>query len=120
MLTDIREFLDRLLDENDWEILELVNDRGESAYFEQICLIPENSSTMYAIMQPVTRDGQELGEEIVFSFNGADTADVAIDVVTDQYVIRDVYNEYKKIREEGETLSDEEYCEDEEYIDGED
>ena len=120
MLTDIRKFLDRLLDEDDWEILELVNDRGESAYFEQVCLIPESDSTMYAIMQPVTPDGQELGDEIIFSFNGADTADVTIDVVTDQYVIRDVYDEYQRLREEGEPLSDEECVDDEEYIDGED
>ena len=120
MLTDIRKFLDRLLDENDWDILELVNDRGESAYFEQVFLVPESDSVIYAIMQPVTPEGQKLGDEIIFSFNGADTADVTIDVVTDQYVIRDIYDEYQRFREEGDDLSDFEYDENEEYTDRED
>lgn len=111
MLTDIRKFLDRLLDEEDWDTVELVNDRGESAFFEQVCLIPESDSVMYAILQPVDENGSELGDEIVFSFTDADTDDVEIDVVTDQYVIRDVYTEYKNLRA-SEEISGEEFDED--------
>ena len=98
MLTNIREFLDRLLDEQDWDTVELVNDRNEHALFDQICLIPESESVMYAILQPVDDNGNCVGEEIVFSFENADSDAVTIDVVTDQYVIRDVYTEYKRLR----------------------
>jgi|GEM_PF-2254744 len=121
MIKDVRKFLDRLLDENDWDILEMVNDREERAFFEQVSLIPESEKTMYAILQPVDQSGNDIGDEIVFSFSNADTSEVAIDVVTDPYVIRDVYDEYKRLRSSDEGFGEEEfedyedYYEDEEY-----
>ncbi len=98
MLTDIRAFLDTLLDEENWGPVELVNDRGESARFEQVCVLPEGETRFYAILQPVTDQDEEIGDPVVFVFENADTSDVLIDVVTDQYVIHDVFAEYKRLR----------------------
>ncbi len=98
MLTDIRAFLDSLLDEENSGTVELVNDRGESALFDQVCVLPEGDTRYYAILQPVSESGEEMGDPVVFVFENADGNDVTIDVVTDQYIIHDVFAEYKRIR----------------------
>jgi len=115
MRTNIREFLDKLLDEENWETLELENSRGEIAYFDQICVLPESDSTYYAILQPVDAQGDEIDDPMVFVFTNADTDDVNIDIVTDQYVIREVFDEYRLLRRaDTEDDDDEEYDFDEE------
>lgn len=115
MLTDIRVFLDTLLDEENWGTVELVNDRGEKALFDQVCVLPEGDTRYYAILQPVSDNGEELGDPVVFVFENADTKDVTIDIVTDQYIIHDVFAEYKRLRN-----SDDDFDEDEEYLDEDD
>ena len=98
MRTNIREFLDKLLDEENWDIVELENSRGEVMYFDQICVLPESDSTYYAILQPVAPNGDEIDDPMVFVFKNADSDDISIDLVTDQYVIHDVFAEYKRLR----------------------
>ena len=117
MITNIKEVLEKLLDESDWDTLEMINDRGEHALFDQVCLIPESDSVIYAILQPVDEFGNWLDDEIVFSFTDADTDDAQIDVVTDQYLIKDIYDEYRRFRSSADTEyedEDEEDYEDEE------
>lgn len=115
-MLDIRKFLDRLLDEEDWGIVELENSRGEKAYFEQICLLPEGDDRYYAILQPVTPNGEEIDDPVVFVFDNVESENIKADIVTDQYIIHDVFAEYKRLRksydEDGEF-----YEENEDYFD---
>ena len=97
-MIDFRKFLDRLLDEDDWGIVELENSRGEKAYFEQVCLLPESDNRYYAILQPVTPDGEETDDPVVFVFDNVESDNVTADIVTDQYIIHDVFAEYKRLR----------------------
>ncbi len=98
MKTDVREFLNKLLDEDNWDIVEFENSRGDVAYFDQVCLLPESDSVYYAILQPVNKEGDELDDPMVFVFENADSEDITIDLVTDQYIIHDVFAEYKRLR----------------------
>ncbi len=112
---DIKELLDRLLDADNREPVEIVNSKGETARFGQIAMLPiavdseENEGEMvnhyFAFLQPLDDSDEAVGSDIIFDIAEKD-GDYTIDVVTDQYLITGLYDEYRKLRRSG-SASDE-------------
>ena len=129
MKTDIKELLDKMLDADDTAPVEIVNDRDEKARFSQVALVPvtvdseeyegEKTEHYFAFLQPIDEDDQKTGDTVIFDISVGHGEKYTIDVVTDPYLINELYSEYQKMRknddgEEDEALAelDEEIAED--------
>lgn len=129
MKTDIKELLDKMLDADDTAPVEIVNDRDEKARFSQVALVPvtvdseeyegEKTEHYFAFLQPIDEDDQKTGDTVIFDISVGHGEKYTIDVVTDSYLINELYSEYQKMRknddgEEDEALAelDEEIAED--------
>ena len=96
MLTDLSEILKVWLDENDWEPFELINNRGESANFEQIAVFQHDDGT-YCIARPVDRYGNPEGATLIFIIY-EEAGEYKIDVVDDEFVQDMIYDEYRETK----------------------
>ena len=96
MLTDLSDILKQWMDEDDWEPFELINDRGESASFEQIAVFPHEDGT-YAIARPIDKYGNPEGSTIIFIIY-EECGEYKIDVVTDDFVQDMIYDEYRETK----------------------
>ena len=96
MLTDLSEVLKVWLDEDDWEPFELINNRGESASFEQIAVFQHDDGT-YCISRPVDSYGNPDGATLIFIIY-EEGGDYKIDVVTDEFVQDMIYDEYRETK----------------------
>lgn len=122
MKTDLNEILAILEDPSNDLPIEIVNSKGESARFAQIALIPmsvdlsdENEDDdiichYFAFMQPINENDEPMGEDLIFDLSKHDDGELSIDVVTDQYLITELYAEFRKLRR---AKSDEDKGEDE-------
>ena len=118
MLTDLNEILKQWLDENDWEPFELINNRGQSATFEQIAVFAHDDGT-YCIARPVDEYGNPEGTTLIFIIYD-EGGEYKIDVVTDEFVQDMIYDEYRETK--GAELDDEDLDfddDDEESLDDE-
>lgn len=119
MLTDLSEILKQWLDENDWEPFELINNRGQSASFEQIAVFPHDDGT-YCIAKPLDDYGNPEGSTLIFIIYD-EGGEYKIDVVTDEFVQDMIYDEYRETK--GAEVDDEDFDLDEdedEALDDED
>lgn len=119
MLTDLSEILKQWLDENDWEPFELINNRGQSASFEQIAVFPHDDGT-YCIAKPLDDYGNPEGSTLIFIIYD-EGGEYKIDVVTDEFVQDMIYDEYRETK--GAEVDDEDFDLDEdedEVLDDED
>lgn len=110
MKTDLNEILARLENPSDDLPIEIVNSKGESARFAQIALIPmsvdlsdENEDDdiichYFAFVQPINENDKPMGEDLIFDLSKHDDGELSIDVVTDQYLITELYAEFRKLR----------------------
>ncbi len=107
---DIKELLDKLLDADNREPVEIVNSKGETARFGPIALLPitvdseedecESVNHYFAFLQPFDESDEAVGSEIIFDI-AEKSGSYTIDVVTDQYLITGLYDEYRKLRRSG-------------------
>lgn len=109
MKTDLNEILARLEDPSDDLPIEIVNSKGESARFAQIALIPMSVDPSdeteddiichyFAFVQPINESDEPMGENLIFDLSKHDNGELSIDVVTDQYLITDLFTEFRKLR----------------------
>lgn len=108
MQTDLKALLEQLMDENDWEPIELVNDKGESARFNQIALLPtsvesrkyvdESVEHNFAILQPLDENDEEIGRPLVADISIDEDGMYKMKLVDDQILIHAVMAEYKEVR----------------------
>lgn len=109
MKTDLNEILARLEDPSDDLPIEIVNSKGESARFAQIALIPMSVDPSdeteddiichyFAFVQPINESDEPMGENLIFDLSKNDNGELSIDVVTDQYLITDLFTEFRKLR----------------------
>ena len=108
MKTDIKELLDKMLDADDTAPVEIVNDRDEKARFSQVALVPvtvdseeyegEKTEHYFAFLQPIDEDDQKTGDTVIFDISVGHGEKYTIDVVTDPYLINELYSEYQKMR----------------------
>jgi hypothetical protein len=111
MLTDLSEILKVWLDEDDWEPFELINNRGESASFEQIAVFQHDDGT-YCISRPVDNYGNPDGATLIFIIY-EEGGEYKIDVVTDEFVQDMIYDEYRETKGADVEIDDFDYDEDE-------
>lgn len=99
----------RLEDPSDDLPIEIVNSKGESARFAQIALIPMSVDPSnepeddivchyFAFVQPINESDEPMGEDLIFDLSKHDDGELSIDVVTDQYLITELYTEFRKLR----------------------
>lgn len=109
MRTDLNEILARLEDPSDDLPIEIVNSKGDCARFAQIALIPISVDPSddtdddivchyFAFVQPIDDKDEPMGENLIFDLSKHDDGELSIDVVTDQYLITELYAEFRKLR----------------------
>lgn len=93
--------MDSLFDENDNDNIVLYNEQNESVELEQIAVIPLNEK-VYAILRPVAEiPGVADDEALVFCVDEVD-GEEALAIVEDDDIIDAVFEEYyDMLREEG-------------------
>lgn len=126
MKTDIKELLDKMLDADDTAPVEIINDRDEKARFSQVALVPvtvdseeyegEKTEHYFTFLQPIDDDDQKTGDTVIFDISVGHGEKYAIDVVTDPYLINELYSEYQKMRKNGDGEEDEAIAELDEEI----
>lgn len=107
-MLDAKAILDKLMDENDWEPIEIVNSRGESARFNQIALLPttvesqkyvdETVEHNFAILQPLDEDGEEIGRPLVVDITVDEDKNYALTVLDKRELISEIMGEYREVR----------------------
>jgi hypothetical protein len=85
-----KTLVDRFLDADDTEPMELFTDDGDGAEFEQIAVLM-HEETPYVILRPM--DGKE-NEVLVFEF--LDDDEETVEIVDDRKLAQSVLDEYKK------------------------
>lgn len=108
MLTDVKAILDKLMDESDREPVEIVNDRGEKARFNQIALLPATAESQkyvdvtvehnFAVLQPLDENGEEIGNPLVADITIDGDGNCALCVVEKRELISEIMGEYRKVR----------------------
>lgn len=108
MQTDLKALLERMMDENDWEPVELVNDKGESARFSQIALLPtsiesrkyvdESVEHNFAILQPLDENDEEIDRPIVVDIIINEDGAYGMSLVDNPILIHEIMAEYKEVR----------------------
>ena len=93
--------IDKLYDENNTDNIILYNEEGEAVEFEQIALIPLDSSD-FAILRPVVAlEGMGEDEALVFGIEEVDGEETLV-IVEDDDVVDAVFEEYyNMLRAEG-------------------
>ena len=91
----------QILDENNTENIVLYYAENKPIEFEQVALIPlESTGALYAILIPVTpMQGVQEGEGVLFV---VDEEKGDLDIVRDEKIIDEVITVYQKLLEEGE------------------
>lgn len=130
MLTDVKKILDQLMDENNWEPIEIVNSKGESARFNQIALLPttvesqkyvdETVEHNFAILHPLDESGEEIGKPLVVDITVDEDQNYELTVVDDRELISEIMGEYREVRgisPDDLAEKDEESGEDEDFAD---
>ena len=107
-MLDVKAILDKLMDENDWEPIEIVNSRGESARFNPIALLPttvesqkyvdETVEHNFAILQPLDENGEEIGNPLVVDITVDEDGNYALIVVEKRELISEIMGEYREVR----------------------
>lgn len=108
MLTDVKKILDQLMDEENWEPIEIVNSKGESARFNQIALIPmtvesqkyvdESVEHNFAILHPLDDAGEEIGKPLVVDITIDEDKNYELIVVDHPELIGEIMAEYREVR----------------------
>ena len=114
MKSDVNEIYTKLLNENDWGPIEIINSKGETARFSQIALIPSDSDSNsinsvqhnFAILQPLDNGGNEIDKPIVIDFINQN-GELSMKFIDDQYIISDVFEEYHRIQSDNTDESNE-------------
>ncbi len=90
--------IDALYDEDNYDDIILLNERGEEIVFEQIALIPKKEAT-YVILKPRNPiEGVGEDEGLVFSVEeNSDTGDEYLKLVTDEKIIDEVFEVYDEL-----------------------
>lgn len=111
MKTDVKELLAKLRDTQGEGVVEIVNSKDEVATFESVALIPiaipdddDEESILchnFAFLQPKDESGESVGEVVIFDIVEDEDGECSIDVVTDQYLITELYDELRKLRRSG-------------------
>ena len=86
--------LEKLLDENNDEIIELQPDGGEKVKFEQIAVV-RYETKLYAILRPL-----ELKEEQVVGFRLDEDDEENLELVTDENIAKKVLEVYENDNDE--------------------
>ena len=96
----IRNPIEQILDENNTENVVLYDAAGKPIEFEQVAVIPlESTGKLYAIMIPVTpMQGVGEGEGVLFVI---DELKGSIDIEKDDAIIDEVLSIYKTLIDEG-------------------
>lgn len=91
----------QLLDENNNDNIILFDDDGNKIEFEQVALIPLDSTNVtYAILIPITpMQGVADGEGVLFAI---DEENEQLEVINDEKIIDQVLTIYQQLIEEGE------------------
>lgn len=113
MKTDVKELLARLRDTEGEGVVEIVNSKDEVATFESVALIPiaipdeEDEEAVvchnFAFLQPTDESGEAIGDVVIFDIIEDEGGECSIDVVTDQYLITELYDELRKLRRTSDT-----------------
>ena len=91
--------IEKLLDENNDEVIVLFNENGEEVAFEQIAVVPLDG-VIYAILKPVKpMFGVGEDEGLVFKIVEIDNEDCLV-LVGDEEEINAVFDVYDKLLEE--------------------
>lgn len=108
MQTDLKALLERMMDENDWEPVELVNDKGESARFSQIALLPasvesskyvdESVEHNFAILQPLNEKDEETGRPLIVDIRIDEDGRYDMTLIDNQILIHEIMAEYREVR----------------------
>jgi hypothetical protein len=108
MQLDAKEILNKMLDESDWEPLEITNSRGETARFNQVGLIPaavdsdlyedEKVEHNFAILQPLDEEDQEIGNPLIVDLQKDEDDQYSASVVENPFIIHEVMASYRKTR----------------------
>lgn len=106
MRSDLKKVLEQLTDPENDAPIELENDRGKIARFSQMALIPitapseefeeEMVDHHFALLQPLSEDGENRGEQVVFDFLLDENGEVTVSLVDDPYVLRDLIIMYRQ------------------------
>ncbi|MGM9679920.1 MAG: hypothetical protein ACI3XR_00290 [Eubacteriales bacterium] len=108
MQTDLKALLERMMDENDWEPVELVNDKGESARFSQIALLPasvesskyvdESVEHNFAILQPLNEQNEEIDRPLIVDIRIDEDGQYDMTLIDNQILIHEIMAEYREVR----------------------
>lgn len=108
MKTDLKELLARMMDENDWEPVELTSDNGATERFNQVALLPvgvesakyvdETVEHNFAVLQPLNDRDEEIGRSIIVDITINEDGEYALSLVENQILIHDIMAEYKNVR----------------------
>lgn len=91
--------IEALLDPQNAENIKLYDENDKEIEFEQIALIPLNNS-VYVILKPVTKmAGVEDDEAVVFELVDDEENGDTLNIVMEEEVINQVFDEYKKMIE---------------------
>lgn len=108
MQTDLKELLRRMMDENDWEPIVLINDRGDAERFDQVALLPvsvesrkyvdETVEHNFAILQPIDDAGEELGRSIIVDITIDEDQNYRLSLVDNPLLVHIIMVEYRDVR----------------------
>lgn len=106
MKSDLRAVLEQLADENNDQPIELINDRDEKALFSQMALIPVTAPSdeyedemvehHFALLQPIDKNGENVGDCLVFDFLKDESGEVTLELIDDPYAMRTVMELYRQ------------------------
>ncbi len=91
--------IEALLDPQNAENIKLYDENDKEIEFEQIALIPLNNS-VYTILKPATKmEGVEDDEAVVFELVDDEENGDTLNIVMEEEVVNQVFDEYKKMIE---------------------
>ena len=106
MRSDLKLILEQLKDPDNETPVLLENDRGETARFAQMALIPittpseeyedEMVDHNFALLQPINDQNEEMGDELLFDFLVDADGEITLSLVDDPFIMRSVMTIYRQ------------------------